>query len=322
MSSKFNNKYLLISFAALILLFVFVKFYKSVKTERTLKADIVQLDTAKVSKILLYPESDRTQEIVFVREGYNWMVSSGKISAETDKNAIKKVLAQLIDIKARRLASRAKDKWAEYKVTDSMATRIKVFEGASEKLNLYIGKFTYQQVKDPYGRSSISGTSYVRLAGESEVYAVDGFLSSGFNLPFNKWRNQSIVHLNKLDVTKLTFRYSGDSSFVAELRDKKWTVNNQPIDSAGFVNFLSALSRKNGLTFDDSFSPVGNSQCQVTIEGNNMNTITVDAFEKEKGVYAINSSLNPKSWFLSDSKGVFNDIFKSKKFFIGRKREK
>jgi hypothetical protein len=322
MSKKFNNLYLLIAFAALVLLFVFVKFFQSVKTERTLKTNIVQIDTAKVSKILLYPASEKGQEILFTKEGREWKVSNGKVSTETEKNAVKNMLTQLLGIKANRLVSRTKDKWAEYQVNDSLATRVKLFEGLEEKLNINIGKFTYQQINDPYGRNGVVGTSYVRLARDNEVYAVDGFLTFGFNLAFDKWRNQSFISLNKQDIKKLTFKYPGDSSFVAQLVDKKWMVNDQPVDSTTILNYIASLSSKKASTFIDGFSPVGNPQHQLTIEGNNMSTFTVDAFDNGNGSFAINSSLNPKSWFKSDRKEIFSDIFKSKKYFTNPKAKK
>jgi hypothetical protein len=322
MSKKFNNLYLLIVFVALILLFVFVKFFQSVRTEKTLKVEIVQIDTTKVNKILLYPASEKGQEVIFTKEGKEWKVSDGKISKETEKGALKNILTQLQGIRANRLVSRTKDKWAEYQVNDSLATRVKVFEGSKEKLNLYIGKFTYQQANDPYGRGGVIGTSYVRLADEKEIYAVDGFLTFSFNLGFNKWRNQSFINYNKADITKLTFRYPGDSSFVAQLVDKKWMVNGQPVDSTTLVGYISSLSNKKASTFNDSFSPFGNAQYQLTVEGNNMNTLTVDAFDNGNSNYVINSSLNQKSWFDSDRKGIFSDIFKSKKYFINPKGNK
>lgn len=319
MSKKFNNSYLLIAFALLIGLFLFVKFYKSTKSEKTLKTDIVQIDTAKINKILLYPSSEKGQEVIFTKEGKIWKVSNGKINAETEVNSINSILTQLLELKAKRLASRTKDKWAEYQVNDSTATRIRLFEGSDERLNLYIGKFTYQQVEDPYGgggRGGVIGTSFVRLANEIEVYAVDGFLTFNFNQPFNKWRNQSLISLNKQDISKLTFRYSGDSSFVLSLVNKKWQIGNQMADSIKVTNFLNSLSKKNGSDFDDTYSPVGNSQYQLTIEGNNMSNITIDAFAKSSNDFVINSSINPKSWFTSDRKGVFKDIYKGKKTFM------
>jgi len=324
MSKKFNNKYLLIALAVLILLFVFVKFYRSVKTEKTLKTEIVQIDTAKVSKILLYPSSEKGQELAFTRHDRNWKVSNGKILAETEKSAVKNLLATIHEIKSKRLASRTKDKWAEYQVTDSAATRIRVFEGEKENLNLYVGKFTYQQVNDPnggYGRGGVIGTSYVRLANENEVYAVDGFLTFSFNQPFNRWRDQSFIRLNKSDVTKLTFRYPSDSSFVVERNGKKWMIDNQLIDSVKFSDYLSMLSNKKASNFEDGYTPIGNSLLQLIIEGNNMSSITVDAFTKDNNGYVISSSQNPKSWFSSDRKGLLKDIFRGKRDLMTLKKK-
>lgn len=323
MSKKFNNSYLLIALVALLLLFVFVKYFRSAKTEKTLKTDIVQIDTAKINKILLYPSSEKGKELVFIKEGKDWKVSNGKISKETEKNAVKGLINQLSEIKAKRLASRTKDKWAEYELTDTAATRIRVFEGEKESLNLYIGKFTYQQVNDPYGggRGNIIGTSYVRLADEEEVYAVDGFLTFIFNKPFNNWRDQSFIRFNKDNVIKLTYRYPGDSSFVVEIRNKKWTANNLPIDSTKIANYLSVLGNKDASSFDDNYTPVGNSQFQLVIEGNNMSSITVDAFAKDNNSLIINSSLNPKSWFTSDRNGIFKEIFVGKKSFMPGKKK-
>jgi len=76
------------------------------------------------------------------------------------------------------------------------------------------------------------------------------------------------------------------------------------------------LSNKTASSFDDDFTPIGNSQYQLVIEGNNMSNITVDGFMKNNDQFVINSSLNSKSWFTSDTKGIFKDVFKGKKEFI------
>lgn len=320
MSSKFNNKYLLIAIGVLLVLFVFVRFYRSSRTERTLKTDIVALDTAKISKILLYPSSEKGSELTFTRKGKEWSVSNGKLDVETGKNSVPNLLNQLLEIKAKRLVSRSEDKWKEYQLTDSLGTRIKVYEGSRLKLDMYIGKFTYQQTNDPYGgyggRGGVEGTSYVRMANEDEIYAVDGFLTFSFNQPFSSWRNQTFINLNRSNVTKLSFRYPGDSSFVLALENKKWMVNNQPADSAKVANYLSSLSYKNGSNFNDEFNPVGSSQYQLTIEGNNMENVVVNAYTGSDGKLEMNSSLNSRAWFSSEPNGIFKDVFKGRKAFM------
>lgn len=325
MSSKFNNKTLLIVVAVLILLFVFFRFYKSAKNESTLKTDIVQIDTAKVSKVLLYPTSQKRKEIIFLKEGKNWKVSDGKITTEIERNRITNLLNQLQEIKSKGLISRTKDKWVEYQVSDTSGTCIKVFEGDKLKLDLIIGKFTYQKSDNPYanyGGSRVSGTSYVRLADEKEIYAVDGFLTFTFNQPFNSWRNQSLVKLSKRDITKFTFNYPSDSSFTISKQDKKWMLNSQIADSTKIETYLNSLSYKNASSFDDSYIPTDSPFCQLTLEGNNMSTLTVSAYLKDKNQFELNSSINSKAWFSSDNKGVFKDVFKGKKDFLETKKKK
>ena len=93
-------------------------------------------------------------------------------------------------------------------------------------------------------------------------------------------------------------------------------LGNLQADSVKVANYLNAITNKKASSFDDTFTPVGNSQYQLTIEGNNMSNITIDAFIANGDTFKINSSMNTKSWFSSDTKGLIRDIFKSKREFI------
>jgi hypothetical protein len=318
MSSKFNNRNLLIAFIALVAIFVFVKFFKSPKTEKTLRTEIVQIDTSKVGRIVLYPSSEQGSEIIFRKEsGSNWSVSNGKINAKTGANTVSNILKQLLEIKPIRLESRLKESWNEYNLTDTSATRIKVYEGSKEKLNLLIGKFTYQQTNDPYsgGRGGIKGTSYVRLDGEDEIYAVDGFLTFTFNQPFNNWRDNKFLNFGKENVTRVTFDYQGANSFILTKENNRWMLGSTPADSASVASFISGISFRNSNSFDDDFEPIGNPAQTITVEGNNMESLIIRAFRKAENNYVINSSQNPAAWFTSGGDGLYNEIFKSKENF-------
>ncbi len=317
MSSKFDNKYLLVVLVILGAIFVFVKFYKAPKSERTLRTSIVQIDTSKVSKIKILPSSEKGGEVVFQRLGNSWKVGNGIVEAGTGDNVVPNLFTQLLQIKPIRLESRQKESWEEYNLTDSLATRIIVYENDREKLNLYIGKFTYQQTNDPYsgGRGGVKGTSYVRLDGEDEIYAVDGFLTFTFNQPFSSWRDQTFINLRKADITKLTFIYPGDSSFVVALENNKWMLGNQFADSVKVDKYLTSISHKTASAFDDSFDPFGNPTYRLIIEGNNMENIVVNAYRKDEERLVLNSTLNPDSWFESRFDGLFQDIFKGLSHF-------
>jgi hypothetical protein len=314
MSSKFNNKSLTIILVILIGLFAFYQFYRKARIEKTIKTELVSFDTTKITKILLYPMAEKRAEITFTKDGKFWKVNKDKVTCDAEPNAIKSLITQLLSIKSQRLASRSKEKWAEYLLTDSTSTRVKVYENNKLKTDILFGKFTYKQDRSQYG--GVSGTSFVRLKGEDEIYAVDGFVVFSFNQEFKNWRNQTLVRLNKQDVTKLTFSYPGDSSFVAELKDKKWYSGPSLLDSTKVADYLGSLAYKNSSNFDDTFNPIGSSDCRLIIEGNNMKTITVQAFMYKPGEFIINSSLNEKSNFISNYAGTYNEIFKTVKNFV------
>ncbi len=297
MSKKFNNNTLLYIFIALIALFAIVKVYRIKFTENTLNTKLVDIDTAKVTKILLYPTSENREEIKFYKDNKDWKVSKGKIIAEPEANAITNLLGLLTEIKPQRLASRDKSKWSDYKLSDTTATRVKVFESNKLKSDLLIGKFSYQQSNDMYSRmyrGGGPGTSYVRLKDENEIYAVNGFLTFSFNQKFNSFRKQTLAYFDKANVDKITFKYPGDSSFVVELSNKHWLIGNQQVDSAKVADYLNSLAYKNASSFNDNFIPAGSPQCQLTFEGKSMKTVTIDAYILANDEYVLNSNQNSK----------------------------
>jgi hypothetical protein len=324
MSKKFDNKILLYVFLALIIIFAGVKLYNLKFTDSTLNTKIVDIDTSRVTKLLLYPTTEKRDEIKFYKEGKDWKLSKGKLIVDPESNAIQNFFALLLNIKVQRLASKEKSKWPEYNLTDTAATRVKVYQGDKLTLDLYIGKFNYQRSNDPYqmyGRG-ISGSTFVRLGGEPEVYVVDGFLTFTFNQQFNSFRKQSIARLEKEKVNKLTFKYPGDSSFTISQSGKNWMIGDQKADSAKMAEYLNSLNYKNSSSFDDNFVPSGMAQYNLIIEGKDMKTLAIDGYVRANDSYILNSNQNSKSWFSSPYKGLFTEIFKSKKSFFKDEKKK
>ena len=81
MSGKFNNRLLLLVFVVLAAIFVITRFTKVKNSNRTLKTDLVQMDTSQVSSILLYPAIEQGAELRFNRIGTSWSVSRKEIEA-------------------------------------------------------------------------------------------------------------------------------------------------------------------------------------------------------------------------------------------------
>ena len=325
MSKKFNNNTLLIILVALIAVFFLVKWYQKSYTDNTLNANLVQIDTAKVSKIVIYPVVDSRSEIRLFRDGKDWKVAKGNVTSETESNTPTSLLGMLSEIKTKRLASKDKSKWADFNLTDTAATRVKVYEGNDVVLDLLIGRFSYQQGNSQYGGmygGGGTGTTYVRLNGKNEVYAIDGFLTFSFNQKFSAFRKQTLAKLDMPNITKVTFKYPADSGYVLELRDKSWSIGNIKVDSANVANYLNSVNYKNATSFVDNYSPVGMPACQLTFEGKDMKPLVIDAWMRSNNDYILNSNRNAKSWFGTNNNGLFQELFKGKKYFLDVKKPK
>jgi len=320
MAGKFKNRNLIIIFVVLAGLFLVTRVFKTRKYERTLKTDLVQIDTAGIDQILLYPRSENQEEIMFLKKGDLWTVTKSDVTAEAEIFNIRNIFTDVINMKAEQLIARDIEKWPEFHVDDSLGTRVIMKEGKKTRLDIMIGRFNYQPAPGGgggYGQNQGRGLTYVRLTNEDEVYMVEGFLSMSFNQPFNNWRDQTIIQADRSRITRVSYDYPMDSGFVLVLLDSLWMIDGMAPDSARTASLLDALSRKSSSTFTDDFSPISAPDFQLRIEGNNMQAVSVLAYRRSGDQYIINSSLNPESYFISPSDGVFKDIFVPKAELLG-----
>jgi len=315
MSKRFDNKKLLVIFGILIVILLLTMILKIPKEKSTLKGSIVELDTADVSRIMCIPKKNTGDPFEFVKKNNGWTIRQGNIISAPAKGAIQNIFTEILSIRPQSLAAKDKAKWTEYDLTDSSAIQIRLMNVKNKVLaDLLIGKFTYKQVANPYnynGGNSVEGTSYVRLKGENEVYAVEGFLAFSFGGGFNDWRDKSLIRCKKDDILKVTFTLPGDSSFTLMKKDKVWFVEERPADSAAVAEYLNSLAFIDGQDFKDGYRPDVNPDYQLLVEGNNLLNLSVKCYNaKETNDYLINSSLNPDIYFSSKRNGVFNQIFK------------
>ncbi len=71
-----KNKTLLLIFLSLLVVFLATQFAFEKKT-RTFKTELIQLDTAAITSILLYPKADNQEEALLKKESNFWVVSKG-----------------------------------------------------------------------------------------------------------------------------------------------------------------------------------------------------------------------------------------------------
>ena len=313
MSKKFNNKVLLIVFVALGAVLVLTEFFH--KKDKNLKTDLADFNIEEVAKIKLHPQNQE-KDIIITKKGDNkWYVTEGEKTYASDQEIVTNYLEELQKLKSQRLAAKSKEKWDKFNVTDSAATNIKLLDAKGKSLlDLLIGKLSYKQAQNSYGRNNVQGISYVRLANEKEVYAVDGFLPMSLNRSFDDWRNKTLTKLNKEDIKQISFVYP-DSSFTIEYKDSIWSTNKAQIDDKKVESFLSSLQNKKGYKFNNDFKNESSPVYQLKLTGDNMSDIEINCYVIADNKFVIHSNQNTEANFESDDKGLVKQLFKSINYF-------
>jgi len=295
-----SNKTLGIIFIVLLVIAAVMYVTKTGKNERSFRANLVNVDSSKVTQITIYSKSHKNEPIELTKTTDGWKVKISKDKyARVPKEKIQNLFRQILSIKPKRLAARGKDQWHTYEV-DSTGSRVVVNEGGKKALDIIIGKFSFHQPR--------SMSTFVRLNNDNDVYEVDGFLAMTFNRQPNSFRDGTVIKGNTAAWNKLTFNYPADSSFQITKVDGKWNDGNYKIDSTQTAQYLTRLSRITGSKFLDDVdtTKLSNPVYSLTINSENGKTITVSAY-RDSARTIVTSSLNPETYF--DYKNVGKRIF-------------
>jgi hypothetical protein len=322
MYKKLNLKTLAIILVILIVAAVAVYLSDSKKGERSFRARMVDADTSKITTVVIYPRAEKENAIELKKESDGWKVISGTDVYPADEIMVRNMMALLADLKPQRLAATEKSRWKEFDLTDSAATRVKLYTGKKLATNLYVGRFSYQPPKNQnpynYGQQGTMST-FVRLADEKNVYSVEGFLAMSFGRGINDYRKKIVTRFNKQDISKLSFTYPADSSFALVREGNNWMVNGLVCDSASVATYFNTLSMLSSSYFvDNKKQPDNQPVFTLNIEGNNFVTpIVVKAFESDSTIrYIVSTSLNKGAYFSGKDNNLVNKIFVSKNRFF------
>jgi hypothetical protein len=323
MLSKFLNTRTL-----LILLVILVGIYflttLTDKKDRTFQSQLVQIDTAVVTKIEILPKTGGGDEIIMTKTGDEWTLASDGNSYQPDESAINNILAELVRMRTERVAATDDSKWKELEVTDSTATRVKIYEGDDLLTDLYLGKFSYTQApqQNPYQRQQARMFTHIRPAGDDKVYVVEGFIKMSVQPNLDTYRAKTLAEVDPANVTRVSFNYP-DMSFTLSNENNTWMINGEPVDSSSTVRYLGKFRKLTSNNFIDDVTPESGEQPYVvTIEGNNFIPIELRAMPADSvNQYVITSSLIPNSKY-SGSKGkLFDRVFVKPDEFLANKPE-
>ncbi len=302
---KINNWILIGLLGGLVVIFIAMKIFRSPTLESNLPERLTEIDSAKVTELIVVPGKDRTSEVRLTKTGKVWTLNTGDRVGHLEQGRGNTSLQSLMNLKPQRVLTKRKEKWNEFGVGDSTGTHVRVMEGSSTKSDLWIGRTGFSQ-------SSGSGYTYVRMEGEDEVYSVDGFLEGQFNLNFNDWRDKSFTRIKRDSIDKIIFRYPADSSFVLEKRNGKWKLGVVAADSAAVASYLSGMEYKNISAFAE-VPPPGNAVALIAFEKNSNVIATLEAWPG-LGAWTVRSSKQPDTFFSSDA-SVTKEVWKGRKAF-------
>lgn len=301
-----NNKKLLIVFLSLLGVY-FLSQYGFKKQTRSFKTELIQVDTAKVTAIMIYPKSDNQEELTLNRNGEGWTVSKGNLTTAANEGAVKSLLNNLALIKTKRVAAKSPEKWKDYEVEETTGSRIKAYAGDDLVADFIVGRFNYNQ-------QTRQGLSYLRLTKGEETYAVDGFLSMTMGQGFDAYRNKQLIKVDQNQLTQIALNTLGLTE-IYQKNGSQWLKDGTAIDSTKMANYLNGIQTISGSTFVNDFNETATTAAlyqTLSLEGNNITTpIIIKAFRDTTNTpsYILHSSLNPDGYFSSEESGIYKRIF-------------
>lgn len=310
-----NNKLLLVVFLVLLGIYGLTKVFSG-KKDQSFKAELIEVDTAAVTQIMINTKGPESEEITLKKEEAGWIASNGNLNVKAPPSVVSSLLGNLVLIKTKRIAANKPEKWTDFELEEGQATRVRVYNGEKVLEDFLVGRFSFNQ-------QTRSGISFLRLTGENEVYAVDGFQSLTFGQGFDAYRNKTIVKMKpEMQVTEFSYRQP-DTTLNFFLANDTWTVNGEmPLDSTKVGGYLNVLRNISGTEFADDFDELQSSNYEyktLTIKGNNiLDPFVVTCYRdtsREKP-YIIHSNVNNEAYFASDSAGVYKRLFKDVADFV------
>lgn len=294
---KNNTVKLLGVLAALVVVYLIMTFTGDKSRSKSFRTELVAIDTANVTRIVV---SSTTEVTEVTKENDAWSVT---LSDGSDKPAVASVVTNLLSslesIKPTRIVARSEDKWKDYSV-DSTGTRIKVYEGTKNTLDIIIGRFGVENQRQFY--------THVRLADENDVYIANDFMGISVAKSANEFRNSNLLRLAQDSPTQIAFNYP-DSAFTLYKEDNRWASDQFETDSTNIAGYLQGLSYLNSKSFVDD-DGLGTPDLNVTFSFNNQPEVQISAFRKD-GNWILQSSENTEEFF--KDLAIFEKVFKGQR---------
>ena len=307
-------KILSVVLITLLIITLIITFSDNKKDRGNFRSEIISFKIPDITRIeIASSRNDLPFSISKMSEG-QWEIEREDKRFAAESSQVDNLLHTLSNLKAKQVVAKSRNNWDQYSVDDSLGTKLRLYKGNALAADIVAGRMSFSQSRNPYQQYP-DAISYIRLASEETVYAVEGMLTMSLNQSANDFRNADIVKCDPQQLTRVSFTYPGDSSFVLQKENEQWNINGMPADSAHTQEFLNSLRNFTHRKFEDNTSVKDQEpHFEISVEGNNMETIRVKAFLKEEDEYSLVSSMNKETIFtLGNSQ--FERLFRGKSWF-------
>ncbi|GAB4437173.1 MAG: hypothetical protein OHK0011_20210 [Turneriella sp.] len=184
---------------------------------------------------------DGAQKRIFTRSTEGWSVelAGSPLGVQrADGQKIDTGLNNLFEARRYQEVSSNKEKQADYEVRDTDFQLLLEGENGDKIAQVVLGKF-----------SGAGNASFIRLADDTSVYAVKGFLKGDWNQDFDLYRDRTVLRVARENLREI--RVSGKSNFVLKSDDKgNFALEPARATEKARVNtYLADLTELTGVKF-------------------------------------------------------------------------
>lgn len=288
--NKQSTRTLTLLLAGIVLVSVIMMVF-SHQSDRSFKRLVIKTNAEKISSFSITPSNgDSTFQVVKSKNG--WVVPMPWGNVEASNFNVEKLLRYLDSgIESDRLVAKHPTQWANFGVSDSLATHIIAYRNNKEVANFYCGGFEFE----PQTRRT---WCYIRLAKNGEVYSIDGILSMSLNRTQADFRNNDLLNVNPKSISKIEVEQA-DSSYTIERTNNKLIMNGIECDSVKAEKFMHQVSKLATHLFANcAHNQLEQPFAKATITTND-NTVTITAY-KVNGKTVLESTANNGNLFSDD----------------------
>ncbi len=296
-----NNKWLLIAFGVLLVLFIGSKLWDK-KPQRSFNSDFLELTVNEIDKVVVTPKPEAGLPFTLTKSSESWEVSDAQISAEASTEAVESMLSSLADLRAKRVVAKSTEKHGDYEVEEASSKKIELYSGDKRIDVVYLGRFDFNQ-------QTRSAKSYIRNSKSDNVYVVDGFLSMTLGQSMDAFRNKTLLRIDQSEIQNVNLEYAG--KFYSLHKENAWVdQNNQPLDSTAVELYISSLTQLTGNQIVDNYQTSSDPLAVLSVGSASSNEKLIKLYSDEEYIFVLQSSQNPDTYFATDSTGAYKRSFK------------